>query len=147
MRKNPLVLVGAILVAPQGIASELIPVRLRTLSGICRKLIVSGVPDQVSQGRQLLRRLAERTGRPFSREVILGAMMAAGLCGRQLDTRVRAVIAVVDPGVDPKRYPVRIIRDPVEYDLADPDGVAALVSSLVGTADGEAPPVSAITPR
>ena len=53
MKRNPVVTVGAILMKPAGMVTELTPVRLRTLNGICRKLMAPGLyRDLFARGRE-----------------------------------------------------------------------------------------------
>jgi hypothetical protein len=134
MKKNPTITVGAILVTPQGTVTELTPVRLHTLSEICRKQRAPDLQrDQGDQGRWLLRRLLERADRPFPMEIIIDVLIAAQLCGREIDPSVRAIIAVVEISTDPKDYPVEVFRAPFHCDFSDSDEVSALVASLVRT--------------
>src|SRR3954451_15247005 len=134
MKKNPTITVGAILVTPQGTVTELTPVRLHTLSEICRKQRAPDLQrDQGDQGRWLLRRLLERADRPFPMEIIIDVLIAAQLCGRKIDPSVRAIIAVVEISTDPKDYPVEVFRAPFHCDFSDSDEVSALVASLVQT--------------
>ena len=112
-----MIMVGAILVTPAGVVPELTLVRFGTLSSIC-------------QGHRLLRRLVERADRPFTLEIITGVLMAAQLCGRGLDCNVRAIIAVVELSNDRQNYPVRVFRDPFDYDLTNADEVSRLVKCL-----------------
>jgi hypothetical protein len=100
MKRNPVVTVGAILMRTNGIVPELTQVRLRTLEGICRKLMAPGLyRDQEKDGRLLLQRLLRRADRPSALEVIIGVLLAARLCDQDIDLRVRAIIAVVDTGL------------------------------------------------
>lgn len=65
--------------------------------------------------------------------------MAAELCGRTINPRIRCVIAVVAVGTDPKDYPIRILHEPFHHDLADPDEVSALVAGLLRAPETLAP--------
>jgi hypothetical protein len=132
MKRNPLIHVGVILIKPEGMMAELIPVRHRTLLGICRKLMAPGLyRDQEMDGRRLLQRLLRRADKPSSLEVIIGVLLAARMCDQDIDPRVRAIIAVADTGTNPQDYPVEVILEPFDYDLREDGGVAALVASLV----------------
>ena len=136
MKRNPVVTVGAILVRPAGLVTELTPVRLRTLSGICRKLMAPGLyRDQEKEGRSLLKRLLGRADKPFALEVVIGVLLAARLCDQDIDSRVRAVVAVAGIDIDPGDYPVKIFHDPFDCDFADADEFSALVATLVQTSD------------
>jgi hypothetical protein len=129
-----MIMVGAILVTPAGVVPELTLVRFGTLSSICRKLTTPGLEgDQESHGHRLLSRLVKRADRPFTLEIITGVLMAAQLCGRGLDCNVRAIIAVVEFSNDRQNYPVRVFRDPFDYDLTNADEVSRLVKHLVQT--------------
>lgn len=133
-----MIMVGAILVMPAGVVPELTPVRFATLSSICRKLTAPGLEgDQESHGHRLLRRLVKRADRPFTLEIITGVLMAAQLCGRGLDCNVRAIIAVVEFSIDRQNYPVKVFRDPFDYDLTNADEVSRLVDRLVRTSGGD----------
>jgi hypothetical protein len=132
MKKNPLVHVGVVLIRTNGMVTELTPVRLRTLAGICRKLMAPGLyRDQEKEGRWLLKRLLGRAGKPFALEVIIGVLLAARLCDQDIDPAVRAIIAVASDGTDPEDYPVEVFHDPFDYDLNDADEITAFVASLV----------------
>jgi hypothetical protein len=132
MKRNPVIHVGVILIKPEGMMAELIPVRHRTLLGICRKLMAPGLyRDQEMDGRQLLQRLLRRADKPSSLEVIIGVLLAARMCDQDIDPRVRAIIAVADTDTNPQDYPVEVILEPFDYDLRNDDGVAALVANLV----------------
>jgi hypothetical protein len=127
-----MVTVGVVLMKPSGMVPELTQVRLRTLEGICRKLMAPGLyRDQEMDGRWVLQRLLGRAERPFALEVIIGVLLAARMCDQDIDSRIRAIIAVAEIGTNPEDYPVEVIHEPFDYDLGDDDGVAAFVASLV----------------
>ena len=132
MKKNLVVTVGAILMKPDGMVAELIPVRHRTLVGICRTLMAPGLyRDQEMDGRRLLQRLLRRADKPSALEIIVGVLLTARLCDQDIDPRVRAIIAVADIDTNPEDYPVEVIHEPFDHDLRNDDGVVALVASLV----------------
>jgi hypothetical protein len=132
MKRNPVAHVGVVMVRSSGIVTELAPVRYRTLTGICRKLMAPGLyRNQEEDGRHLLQRLLGRTEKPPVLEIIVGVLLAARLCDQDIDVKVRAIIAVVDNGTDPGDYPVKVFEEPFTYDLRNADEIAALVASLV----------------
>jgi hypothetical protein len=127
-----MVIVGAVLMEPQGIVIELTSVRHRTPMGICHKLIAPNLyRNQELEGHRLLQRLLGRAERPFALAVIIAVLLAARLCDQDIDPRIRAIVAVADIGTNPEDYPVEVIHEPFDYDLGDDDGVAAFVASLV----------------
>jgi hypothetical protein len=132
MKRNPVVTVGAVLMKPAGMVTELAPVRLRTLEGICRKLMAPGLwRGQEDEGRRLLRRLLDRPEKPFVLEITIGVLLTARLCDQDLDPKLRAIIAVVGDGAGSGDYPVQVFHDPFHYDLRDAEQVSALVTTLV----------------
>ncbi|GEO42145.1 hypothetical protein SAE02_62930 [Skermanella aerolata] len=135
-----MVSVGAILVKPHGIDSELFPIRFRTLERICRKLMAPGLyRGQEGAGRQLLERLLRRDEKPLVLEVVIGVLLTARLCDQDIDPKVRAIVAVVRAGLDPDEYEVRIFHEPFDRDLMDAEEVSALVASMMTSPDGDAP--------
>src|SRR3954465_9413695 len=131
MKKNLVVTVGAILMKPDGMVAELIPVRHRTLVGICRTLMAPGLyRDQEMDGRRLLQRLLRRADKPSALEIIVGVLLTARLCDQDIDPRVRAIIAVADLDTNPEDYPVEVILEPFDCDLRDDDRVSELVTSI-----------------
>jgi hypothetical protein len=137
MKRNPVVTVGAILMKPAGMVTELTPVRLRTLNGICRKLMAPGLyRDQEKEGRRLLKRLLGRADKPFPLEVMIGVLLAARLCDQDIEPRVRAIVAVVEIDTDPEDYPVKVFHDPFDCDFTDADAVSTLVALLVQNMEG-----------
>ena len=132
MKRNPVAHVGVVMVRPSGIVTELAPVRHRTLTGICRKLMAPGLSrNQEKNGRHLLQRLLGRADKPPVLEIIVGVLLAARLCDQDIDVKVRAIIAVVDNGTDPGDYPVKVFEEPFTYDLRDADEIAEFVAKLV----------------
>jgi len=134
MKNNLVVTVGAILMKPEGMVAELIPVRHRTLVGICRTLMAPGLyRDQEIDGRRLLQRLLRRVDKPSALEIIVGVLLTARLCDQDIDPRVRAIIAVADIDANPEDYPVEVIHEPFDHDLRDDDRVSELVTSIAQT--------------
>jgi hypothetical protein len=132
MKRNPMVTVGVVLMKPSGMVPELTQVRLRTLEGICRKLMAPSLYcDQEKDGRLLLQRLLRRVDKPSALEIIVGVLLTARLCDQDIDPRVRAIIAVADIDTNPEDYPVEVILEPFDCDLRNDDGVAAFVAILV----------------
>ena len=143
MKRNPVIHVGVILIKREGMMAELIPVRHRTLVGICRTLMAPGLyRDQEMDGRRLLQRLLRRADKPSSLEVIIGVLLAARMCDQDIDPRVRAIIAVVDIGTNPEDYPVEVFEEPFDYDLRNANEIAAFVADLVLTRGTESQPDS-----
>ncbi|UEM03252.1 hypothetical protein JL101_025325 [Skermanella rosea] len=70
-------------------------------------------------------------------EVIVGVLLAARMCDEYIDPTVRAIIAVVGTGIDPRKYPVHAVQDPIDHDLREDDGITALVEILVRIPAGE----------
>jgi hypothetical protein len=127
-----MVTVGVVLMKPSGMVPELTQVRLRTLEGICRKLMAPGLYcDQEKDGRLLLQRLLRRVDKPSALEIIVGVLLTARLCDQDIDPRVRAIIAVADIDTNPEDYPVEVIHEPFDHDLRDDDRVFELVTSIV----------------
>ena len=131
MKRNPMVTVGVVLMKPSGMVPELTQVRLRTLEGICRKLMAPSLYcDQEKDGRLLLQRLLRRADKPSALEIIVGVLLTARLCDQDIDPRVRAIIAVADIDTNPEDYPVEVIHEPFDHDLRDDDRVFELVTSI-----------------
>jgi hypothetical protein len=131
MKRNPMIMVGVIRKRSSGIEPELALVRLRALEGVCRNLMAPGLyRNQEYEGRKLIQRLLARGDKPLPLEIIIGVLLSSRLCGQNLDPKLRAIIVIAENGVEPQKYPVRILRDPLPCDFNDPDQVSAVVSDI-----------------
>jgi hypothetical protein len=136
MKLNPMIMVGAILLKPDGAVAEVLPMRLRVLNGICRQLMAPGLyRNQEADGRRLLQRLLARDGKPFVLEVVTGVLLAARLCDQDITPTTGAVIAVVGRGAAEEAVHVKVFAAPFDHDLENEADLSALIASIPPVVD------------